>query len=350
LSNEAVAIARRVGEPATLAQVLLARFFTVIAPSTLGQRLVDTTELLALADRLNDPVTKCRAEMLRFRAAMEAADADEADRCLESAETLAAELGQPTIRWLVGVNRTARVIVTGRFEEAERLFLEGVDLGRAAGQADAELFQASQEFTVRFEQGRLAGMEQRLTEIVAAHPAIQFFQAELAVLYCELDRPHDARPLFEGLAARGFADVPVDTTFMLAMANAAIACVHLEDVPRAAMIHDVLAPYAEQVVFTSGGTFGAVAHHLGALAALLGQFDEGETRFATAAATHERIGAPAWLARTRLEWARMLLQTGQPRDGARAPVLLGQAHATAVDLGLRAVERQATELLGGRRS
>lgn len=60
--------------------------------------------------------------------------------------------------------------------------------------------------------------------------------------------------------------------------------------------------------------------------------DDAETWFAAAAATHERLGAPHWLARTRLERARMLLARGAAGDAERARELLGQALATAREL------------------
>ena len=89
-----------------------------------------------------------------------------------------------------------------------------------------------------------------------------------------------------------------------------------------------------------------MAHHLGLLSTTLGRYDEAETWFAAATATHERIGAPHWLARTRLEWAGMLLARRQPGDAERAHELLGQALATARQLGLANVERRAVALLG----
>jgi hypothetical protein len=51
------------------------------------------------------------------------------------------------------------------------------------------------------------------------------------------------------------------------------------------------------------------------------------------------------LAHTRLEWARMLLARRQPADAERARELLGQAMATARELGLAKIEREAAGLL-----
>ena len=101
-------------------------------------------------------------------------------------------------------------------------------------------------------------------------------------------------------------------------------------------------------MFAYGGAWGAVAHYLGLLAATLDRFDEAEAHFAAAAATHERFGAPAWLARTRCEWAAMLSRRGGPGDAERARHLLDQALATARELGLASLERRAVELLSAK--
>ncbi len=57
--------------------------------------------------------------------------------------------------------------------------------------------------------------------------------------------------------------------------------------------------------------------------------------------------APHWLAATRLERARMLLDRRRPGDAERARELLGQALATARELGVVNVERRAVGLLSG---
>jgi hypothetical protein len=89
-----------------------------------------------------------------------------------------------------------------------------------------------------------------------------------------------------------------------------------------------------------------VSFHLGLLAGFLGRFDDAERHFAAAAAEHQRIGAPTYLARTRLEWARMLLARGDAGDEARARTLLTEASAVAEELGLLGVERASAALLG----
>jgi hypothetical protein len=83
---------------------------------------------------------------------------------------------------------------------------------------------------------------------------------------------------------------------------------------------------------------------LGSLDRVLGRYDAAQERLEDAAARHEQMGAPIWLARTRLDLARVL--RAKDEASGRSEELLEQALGTAQDLGCLAIERQATELLG----
>ena len=152
--------------------------------------------------------------------------------------------------------------------------------------------------------------------------------------------------MLERFASSAFERLPRDVTRLRAMTSLALVSAHLRDTTRAAVLNDLLAPYADHVDVLAGVVVGTVAHYLGLLATTLGRFDEAEERFTAAAATHERIDAPTWLARTRLEWARMLLDRRGAGDAERARELLAQALTTARELGLGNVERRAAALLG----
>jgi hypothetical protein len=139
--------------------------------------------------------------------------------------------------------------------------------------------------------------------------------------------------------------VPYDLLWGGSLAVYASVCRDLGDVQAAAVLYEKLASSRGLLAFAVIVTLGAIDHHLGELATTLSRFDHAETHFAAAEVFHERIGAPSWLARGRLEWARMLLARRQAGDVERARRLLGQAVATAQEFGLGNVERQAVALL-----
>ena len=69
---------------------------------------------------------------------------------------------------------------------------------------------------------------------------------------------------------------------------------------------------------------GAVLGALGILAAKLGRDDKADAYFAEAEEVNTRIRAPFFLARNRVNWARLLLRRGRPPDAERAAELLSR--------------------------
>ena len=107
---------------------------------------------------------------------------------------------------------------------------------------------------------------------------------------------------------------------ILALGEPSRAC-SSRDGRRAARLHALLEPYEGQFVNTGGSWFGAVAHHLAMHATrLLGPAARGGRAFAAAERAYEELGAEAWLARCRLDWAGALVARGGrgPRAGAGA--------------------------------
>jgi class 3 adenylate cyclase len=345
LSDEALALARGVGDVATLAHVLRSRWYTRTTFETRAQLWVEAAEFLAVAERLGDPAMLWEAYAFRVRTGLERGDIEEAERCLSSAEQLAVETDQPTLRWITMWLRGGRFLMSGRMAEAEPVFRHALDLGRALGQADAPFYFAFQLLCVRFEQGRLNEVERFFTEAVASISRWATIRALHAFIGAELGEEDKARVELEHFIASGFEGLPKDPTRLRAMTALAMVATHLQDVQSAKILHGLLAPYADVLDVIAGTFMGAVTHTLGLLDTTLGRFNEGEARFAAASATHLRIGAPTWDARTRLEWASLLITRGDAADAERACELLGQAQATAQQLGLRTVERRAATLL-----
>ncbi len=342
LSDEALAVARQLADPATLAHVVHARCSAIWNASTSAERLSNTGDVLAVADQVDDPAALVLTLLFRYLAAMELGDVDEANRCLDRVIAGSIELGQPVLRWLAATIHAGRVLLGGRIAEAESLAIEAREIGRAASQPDARLFFGTQRFQIRFEQGQLAKVIPRLEEAVELGGTFQT-QALLSLAYCEIDNDAGARRAFEPLAA-SLAHLPLDVEWLFIVTTSAAVCAYLGDERTAASLVEMLVPYGARLVSQGVVWTGSVAHYLGVLGTIL-HSASAESDFAVAQATHERVGAPCWLARTRLEWARMLLTRRQAGDGDRARQLLGQALATARELGLAKVERDAVTLL-----
>jgi hypothetical protein len=110
--------------------------------------------------------------------------------------------------------------------------------------------------------------------------------------------------------------------------------------PTSSNRHSAALPLAMMALPTA-----SVVHHLGLLSAALGRLEQAEEDFVAAGTVHERIGAPHWLAASRLELARVLLASGQPEHNLQAQDLLRQALAAAQEMELASLEREAVDLL-----
>jgi hypothetical protein len=77
-----------------------------------------------------------------------------------------------------------------------------------------------------------------------------------------------------------------------------------------------------------------VSRYLGLLAQALDRCDDAIDHFEDALAINERMGARPWLAHTREDYARLLLERGSQDDRERGNVLLTSALTTYRELGM----------------
>jgi hypothetical protein len=132
------------------------------------------------------------------------------------------------------------------------------------------------------------------------------------------------------------------------MVLAALVTARLEDVTAARALYPALLPYAEQNVSMNMEQpvvcFGSVAFYLGMLATVTSSWSEAEQHFEAAIRAHERLGAGPLLARTRVEYARMLLRRGRLGDAGQVQRLLARAEATAEMLDMAELRGQIAAL------
>ena len=342
VSTEALSLARRLGDAGTLGDVL-ARRWPAAAPSASEERQDEITELERVADELDDPVLAYWAALWGAFHALEVGDRSGFDAGVDSGAGLAEMLGQPLYRWAAGFTRSMQSRLAGELDEAEgraRLALE-----QAAGIVDAPHLYGANLFWIRYDQGRLDEMLEALRRGTARKHRNALTPAVLGVALCEVGRLGEAGTVFREMAADNFASLPGNFLRLYGLTLAAECCAHLDDTESTRLLYRELAPHGLLIAQAGGGLTGCVDHYIALLATTLGRLDEADVRFSSAAAAHERLGAPILLARTRLEWAQMLQNRGLPGDAGRAHELLHQALSTAGSLGLATIERRAVALL-----
>ena len=339
LSDASVAIADRLGDPATVAEVLAVRFITTWTPETLEQRISDTARELAIAEEMGSPLARFRGLHWRAAAAVEAGDMDLAATLVERESEVARRLNQPTAGWLAAYDRATQALIHGLLVEAERSAEDAAKIALESGEPEAAAFYAGQLLNIRFEQGRLGELEPLIAEQVKANPGIPAFRGALTLARCEAGMLEQAAEVLAVDTASGFTELGYDSNWLAGIVIYAEATARIGDRDAASKLYELLGPYRHQIAFNSATTWGAVERHLGNLERVLGRPEEAERSLTNAAQLHERIGAPIWLARTRVDLAELIA------DADTARTLLEQALATARDLGCAGIERRAAKLL-----
>lgn len=349
ISTQAVEMARRIGDPETLAYALDGRFAVFYLAEHPSERLAAATEVLFHAEELGDSERAFQAHDYRNSALVQLGDISTVDAELEEMARLAAELRQPAQLWVVSHTRAMRALLDGRFDEAEQLIHEALAFGdRALGQHALFTFRL-QLFALRKEQGRLGEVEEMIERSADDFPRRPVFRCLLAALYGDLGRYDEARTIFEELAAGEFAGNDLDDEWLLPTSLLAELCAMLGDAPRAKILYTLLRPHAERAAsLWAEVSLGSVARYLGILAAMTADFKAAEDYFGDALAMNERMGARPWLAHTQEDYAKMLLARGKPADRVRARELLDQALAAYRELGMESyADRISASRSGG---
>jgi DNA-binding SARP family transcriptional activator len=342
LVEEALAIARRVGDPATLFDVLLRRV-GIWMPEDVGERLAESAEALAIAEELDDPVARFWALFYRSIVAAEAGDRALLDECRRRFPEEARATGQPMLEWVTTYAQGWQLLLEGDLEGAELHANRALEQGAATGQPDAMAIFGGQVVDLRWHQGRDAELVELIEQMVESTPDIDSFRSALSRIYADIGRTEEARALLTAEAAVAFAH-PFDPLAATTIVMWAEVAIQTGDTAAAEVLLDRLADFVDQVVCNGVDIFGSLDHYRGALWAVLGRFDEAERLLVHGSEVHERLGAPFFEARSHLELARMLSARSGPGDLDEAVRRAGLAHELAGRYGFATVERRALEL------
>jgi DNA-binding SARP family transcriptional activator/tetratricopeptide (TPR) repeat protein len=350
LSQQAVSMARRLGDTRVLASVLDTRCFVLFGPDTVQARLDLAAETLHLAEVAGDKQMAQQARRWRIVGFLELGNVPATDAELDRYVHVAEELRQPVSLFWAHLWKSTRALMAGCFDVAEHHNLQALSFGQRLEGLDATQLQAgvaAQLFLLRKEQGRLTELEETIKEFVHEFPQILSWRAGLALIHMTAGDKEAARWDFEQLAVNDFTRIPRDVTWLVTVAVAAEVCALLDDTRRATLLHELLLPFAQHcvVVGRGFGCLGSVAHYLGQLAVTMGNTEAGCQHFEVALEVNERIGATPYLAHTQYHYARALLTRNLPGDRETADVLQAQALETARALGMTPLIQQITSPL-----
>src|SRR5207244_3056959 len=149
LSEDAVAIARRIDDKRTLAHCLDARHYALWLPENVEERLEVAAELRRVAEQTGDPELELQGAGWTIIDLMELGDIQGVDIQIAAASKLADALHRPIWLWWTSLFRGARAQLAGEFDLAEKLAQETLAIGQRGQAENALHYYAQAMFNIR---------------------------------------------------------------------------------------------------------------------------------------------------------------------------------------------------------
>ena len=335
IAESALELARRSGDPRTLALALEGHWVATEGPALTGKGIEVGRQLVALGAELGDKERAFAGHDFLLYGYWSVADRGGVDLEVEAVSRLADELGQPAQRWHADTSRAALALMEGRFGEAEEMIEQTFALGRTAQSWNAAVSHRLGLFVLRRAQGRLAELEDTIRRSVREYPALFRFRCALAHLFALVGREREAREALDDVLSHDLAREYLDAEWIFAMNLLPDAVRFLEDEPAAARLHALLLPHEEHYAHAPvEANVGAVARGLGVLATTLRRFEDAERHFEVALAVERRMRARPWLVHVRHDLACLLLARDGEGDRQRATALLDDVIGAYRELGM----------------
>jgi hypothetical protein len=337
LAREALEMARRLGDDATLAFALSAAQLATSGPDNTGQGLEWLRALFELTDGSGHSVLSIDARSRFIDLLIEVDDLAAADVAIGMAERTATAARDRRAMAFVPIQRARRMMLEGRFAPARALLAEVAAISHEMPDTTIPLTVNSQLAVLGWIQHGVGAIGD-VRAYADGVPAMPIWRAALAASLAANGRRAEAQREFDRLAARDFAALPRDNLWLGAMAALAESTALLDARDVALRLHAELAPFAARNVVTPTVAFlGPVEMWLGILAGVAGRDTQALEHLGRARASATRNGARASLARIAVEEATVLVRDRGRDARRRAEELLTEAAREREEMGMTAM-------------
>jgi len=347
LSNDAVAMARRLGDRVALGYALNARMHALWGIGPAPERLATGTELGEIADDIGDELLALHGHMWRIRELLAQGDVDAVNE--EIARFRARDTGPVhPVEASYAFNVTAMMaLLAGDFETAEQLGQRALHVAEGHNELALSFYGALMMWTW-WQRGDLGAPDSAFREVLAQAPsAYPTVSAARALVHAEAGDSQAALRQLASLASLGWENVAADQAEGVSLALAAAAC-NVVGAPAhdfAAHLYDVMRPYAGTVVVVrapAAACVGPADHYLGLLAETIGDLALAEVHHDAALRLARSMGSPPFVAAAEMELARTVRRRRPTAEKERVAGLLRNALVGARAMGLRRLAERAT--------
>ena len=339
LSNEAVAMARRLGDRVALGYALNARMHALWGIGPAPERLATGTELGEIADDIGDELLALHGHMWRIRELLAQGDVDAVNE--EIARFRARDTGPVhPLEASYAFNVAAMMaLLAGDFETAEQLGQRALEVAEGHNELALSFYGALMMWTW-WQRGDLAAPDGAFREVLAQAPAeYPTVPAALALVHAEAgDSGGGAAPAaLAGRARMGERGGRPDRGRLAGLGGGGLQRARRAGAATSrARLYEVMRPYAGTAVVVrapAAACVGPADHYLGLLAETMGDLALAEVHHEAALRLARRMGSPPFVAAAEVELARTLRRRRPTGDEERVAVLLRNAEESALRHG-----------------
>ena len=346
LADQAMAIAAGSSSTEVIVSALEASRVAWWRPNQAHERLEYADRVLDLVgDRKNS--IALQAMLLRLADLVILGDRSAVDAARAAIRPIARALGQVRYLWELQLWEVGFAINDGRLAEADALARQAAALWDSDDQPDAQRALREQIGMIMLLVGDaslvVAGLEQP-PDLLGSAAAT--YRCVLPYALALEGRDDEASSLLERHAALEYRDLPQHSSWLFAAVILSEAAAVTGTTNSVEQLRRMLHPHAGLMVLLQGPQviWGCVDHHLGSLAARVGDQDRGLHHLRRALAQHRGFGSRLWEAKTMLTLGRLLLTTPTAAAREEGIALLVDAAEIADTAGLDRLASQARSL------
>jgi len=355
LAEESLSLATNSKDSDVLASARQAVWSALHGPAFLPERTAIASDLIRSSTPSISAETRLVSHLFWLYSLLERGELSAFDRSLVEFRAIAAQIRQPQGLWYTAMLEGMRALLRGDFDKGAELAQEFAALGRSAHDANAVHSALAHAALICFERGEIGAMIPATVSMVRQYPSVIVWRAALAWMLALDGRHKEAAEELQAIGAERLASIPrrMDWSGTLALLGEAAAIIGDREMAR--VLYDQLRPLRNALVIHGLCTicWGAAARVLGLLSECLGDLQSAESELLDAIELNRRIGARPWVAHSQFALARVSIAMATEADAVgRATSLLGEARATAIDLGMTNLQNAATRIEAdlGRRS
>jgi tetratricopeptide (TPR) repeat protein len=255
-----------------------------------------------------DDSTTLLRTILRITALWQVAEMREVDIEIQAFDELLRRVRRPSAAWYVGMLRSTRALMRGRYETAMGLSEQFLKDGLGVDDRNALHSFALQRAMAAIDVGGLDAMEPAVAEMAANFPRVEGWLAGLSYLYSELGKRDEARDVMNEALGRGALTSFPRNSWFGTLGSLTLACRVIQVPGLIESLCQLWRPFSGQLAVVGFSSFcwGATDRFLGVLTGLMGEWDESGAYFDRAIATNRVNGSYAALAHTYADQASML--------------------------------------------